>query len=95
VADFEQRRLDYHRSLQEAFFQRFRIAGTVTHVIRRGESLWVLARRKYRVPIWLMRQYNPDLNFDAVDIGANVIVPQLEPLDVEVPVTKTTTAKVD
>jgi hypothetical protein len=42
-----------------------------------------------------MRQYNPDLNFDAVDIGANVIVPQLEPLDVEVPVTKTTTAKVD
>lgn len=94
VADFEQRRLDYHRSLQEAFFQRFRIAGTVTHVIRQGESLWVLARRKYRVPIWLLRQYNPDLNFDAVDIGANVIVPQLEPLDVEVPVTKTTTARV-
>lgn len=93
VADFEHRRLDYHRSLQESFFKRFRIAGTSTHVIRQGESLWILARRKYEIPIWLLRQYNPDLNFNAVDIGANVTVPQLEPLDDDSPVTKTTTAK--
>jgi membrane-bound lytic murein transglycosylase D len=93
VADFEHRRLDYHRSLQESFFKRFRIAGTSTHVIRQGESLWILARRKYEIPIWLLRQYNPDLNFNAVDVGANLTVPQLEPLDDDSPVTKTTTAK--
>jgi len=93
VTDFEQRRLAYHRALQEAFFKRFRIAGTSTHVIRRGESLWILARRNYDIPIWLLRQYNPDLNFDSVDVGANVTVPQVEPMDGESPLTTTTTAR--
>jgi membrane-bound lytic murein transglycosylase D len=79
--------------LQESFFKRYRIAGTSTHVVRQGESLWILARRKYEIPIWLLRQYNPDVNFDAVDIGLNVTVPQVEPLDEESPVAKTTTAK--
>jgi len=92
VSDFEHHRLAYHRSLQESFFKRFRIAGTNTHVIRQGESLWTLARRRYDIPIWLLRQYNPDLKFDAVDIGANVTVPQVEPLDDASPLTKTTTA---
>jgi membrane-bound lytic murein transglycosylase D len=93
ATDFEHRRLAYHRALQESFFKRFRIAGTSIHVVQQGESLWILARRKYEIPIWLLRQYNPDLNFDAVDIGANVTVPQLEPMDDDAPVTKTTTAK--
>ena len=93
ASDFEHRRIAYHRSLQESFFKRYRIAGTSTHVVRQGESLWILARRKYEIPIWLLRQYNPDVNFDAVDIGLNVTVPQVEPLDEESPVAKTTTAK--
>ena len=93
VSGFEQRRLAYHRSLQESFFKRYRIAGTNTHVIAQGESLWVLARRKYGIPIWLLRQYNPDMDFDTVDIGVTVTVPKLEPLGDESPVANTTTAK--
>ncbi len=91
--DFEQRRIAHHRALQESFFKRNRIAGTSTHVIRRGESLWILARRQYDIPIWLLRQYNPDMNFDAVAIGVNVTVPQVESLDEASPVANTTTAK--
>ena len=33
------------------------------HVLRRGETLWELATQRYRVPVWLLRQYNPDLDF--------------------------------
>lgn len=93
ATDFEQRRVAHHRGIQEAFFKRNRIAGTSTHVIRGGESLWILARRQYDIPIWLLRQYNPDMNFDAVGIGVNVTVPQVEPLDEAPPVANTTTAK--
>jgi membrane-bound lytic murein transglycosylase D len=93
AAEFEHRRIAYHQALQESFFKRFRIAGTSDHVIRYGESLWVLARRKYDVPIWLLRQYNPDLDFDSVDIGVSVTVPLLEPLDEETPGSRTTTAR--
>jgi membrane-bound lytic murein transglycosylase D len=93
ATDFEHRRLDYHRSLQASFFQRSRIAGTSTHVIRQGESLWILARRTYDIPIWLLRQYNPDLDFDAVAIGVTVTVPRVESLGEEPVVARTTTAK--
>ena len=93
ASDFEHRRVAYHRSLQESFFKSNRIAGTSTHVIRQGESLWILARRTYEIPIWLLRQYNPDLDFDAIDIGATVTVPRVERLDEEPPVARTTTAK--
>ena len=95
ATDFEHRRLAYHRGLQEAFFKRYRIAGTATHVIRRGDSLWILARREYGVPIWLLRQYNPDMDFDAVDVGATITIPRLEPLDEESPEAATTTALAD
>ena len=93
ATDFEHRRLGYHRALQETFFKRNRIAGTSSHVIRRGESLWLLARRTYEIPIWLLRQYNPDLAFDAVAIGVTVTVPQVESLSEEPTVARTTTAK--
>jgi membrane-bound lytic murein transglycosylase D len=95
VSDFEHRRIAYHRGLQESFFKRFRIAGTSTHVVRRGDSLWILARRDYEIPLWLLRQYNPDLNLNAVGVGATVTIPRLEPLDDGGSVAQTTTAQVD
>jgi membrane-bound lytic murein transglycosylase D len=77
--EFEAKRLEYHRDLQEDFFERFEIAGTRIHVMRRGDSLWSLAERKYRVPIWLLRQYNPDLGFEGLPAGTRVTIPQIEP----------------
>ncbi len=75
---FESRRLAYHKELQETFFERNRIVGVCQHVIRRGESLWVLAQQTYGVPMWLLRQYNPDLEPDAVMPGLRLQVPRVE-----------------
>ena len=66
---FEARRAEYHRALQEAFFTQFRIKGTSDHVIKRGESVWVLAQQRYNIPIWLLRQYNPDLDLGSLQPG--------------------------
>ncbi len=75
---FENRRLEHHRTLQGKFFARFEIEGTTTHVTRRGDSLWTLAERKYQVPTWLLRQYNPDLDFGALQAGTRITVPRLK-----------------
>ncbi len=75
---FSSRRLDHHRELQERFFARYRIAGTNEHVVRSGESVWVLAERRYKVPVWLLRQYNPDMDLAVVKPGARVVIPVLE-----------------
>ncbi len=77
-AVFEERRQAYHRSIQEEFFESFQIVGVCQHVIRRGESLWVLARRTYGVPMWLLRQYNPDLELDVVVPGVRLQIPRVE-----------------
>jgi membrane-bound lytic murein transglycosylase D len=79
-AIFEQRRTAYHRELQEAFFSRYRIEDVEAHVVRSGDSLYELALRRYSVPVWLLRQYNPDLDLDRVQPGTVVNFPRLKPL---------------
>ncbi len=76
---FEQRRLAYHQAIQDDFFSAYAVTGTTTHVLQRGDTLWYLAERKFRVPVWLLRQYNPDLDFGSLQPGAHMVVPELEP----------------
>jgi len=76
--EFELQRKEYHRILQEEFFNQFEIAGSEKHVIRRGESIWRLAKGKYNIPIWLLRQYNPDLSISNIKPGTEVTFPQIE-----------------
>lgn len=74
---FEQRRRAYHRTLQSDFFMQYRIVGTSVHRVRRGDSVWLLAQKEYKVPVWLLRQYNPDLDPALVQPGTELIFPQL------------------
>jgi membrane-bound lytic murein transglycosylase D len=78
AAAFEQRRRAYHQQLQSDFFAAFQIEEVDSHIIKPGESLWILAARTYKVPVWLLRQYNPDLNLDRVQPGAVVKFPRLK-----------------
>ena len=76
---FVQRRLAYHNSLQAEYFNAFEVVGTRMHLLRDGESLWYLAEQKYEVPIWLIRQYNPDLDFGSLQAGTRMVIPQVDP----------------
>jgi peptidoglycan lytic transglycosylase D len=80
-AAFELRRMTYQRQRQEAFFHQYQIAEVFEHAVAPGESLWILALRKYRVPVWLLRQYNPDLDLDQVQPGTVVKFPRLKPVE--------------
>jgi membrane-bound lytic murein transglycosylase D len=73
--EFERRRLEYHRTLQDEFFSAFEVTGTEQHVLKRGETLWYLAERRFQIPIWLLRQYNPELDFGALPVGVQMVVP--------------------
>ena len=75
---FEQRRRAYHQQIQSDFFAAYQIEEIESHVMRPGESLWILAARRYNVPVWLLRQYNPDLDLDRIPAGAVVRFPRLK-----------------
>jgi membrane-bound lytic murein transglycosylase D len=74
---FEARRIAYHRSQQDSYFRQHVISGVTEHIIKSGESIWVLALRKYDVPIWLFRQYNPGVDLHKVRPGTKVQIPLL------------------
>lgn len=74
---FEKRRVEFQKKLQGEFFTKYRIDSTSQYKIRRGESVWVLALRKFKVPMWLLRQHNPDVNFNLIQPGTQITVPSL------------------
>jgi membrane-bound lytic murein transglycosylase D len=80
---FAAARRDYHRHLQEDFFAGHRIAGTENYSVKRGESLWVIAQQHANLPIWLVAQYNPDVDFGDVRPGTVVTLPQVVPINRE------------
>ncbi|HLT89648.1 MAG TPA: LysM peptidoglycan-binding domain-containing protein [Woeseiaceae bacterium] len=75
---FENRRSAYHKAQQDAFFREYTIAGMREHVVQAGESVWILSLERYRVPVWLFRQYNPELDLHRVRLGTQLNFPVLE-----------------
>ncbi len=74
---FEQRRREYHQRLQTEYFAAHRITGSVTYVARRGDSLWSVTQRG-SLPVWLLQQYNPDVDFDDLRPGTQIVLPRVE-----------------
>jgi membrane-bound lytic murein transglycosylase D len=77
---FEQVRRDYHARLQAEFFVQHRIAGTEVYIVRRGDSLWTMTQKFSNLPIWLLRQYNPDTDLSDLRAGTQVVMPKVEVL---------------
>jgi membrane-bound lytic murein transglycosylase D len=75
---FEQLRRDYHAKLQGEYFAQHRIAGTEVYIVRRGDSLWTMTQRFSNLPIWLLRQYNPDTDLSDLRPGTQVVMPRVE-----------------
>jgi membrane-bound lytic murein transglycosylase D len=78
AAQFEAVRRDYHQKLQESFFATHRISGTENYVVKKGESLWIIAQQHADLPVWLVAEYNPDVDFGDVRPGATVALPRVE-----------------
>jgi membrane-bound lytic murein transglycosylase D len=75
---FEQVRRDYHAKLQGEFFAQHRISGTEVYIVRRGDSLWTMTQKFSNLPIWLLRQYNPDTDLSDLRPGTQVTMPKVE-----------------
>jgi membrane-bound lytic murein transglycosylase D len=81
AAQFETARRDYHRQLQESFFATHRISGTENYVVKKGESLWIIAQQHSDLPVWLVAEYNPDVDFGEVRPGATIALPRVEAIN--------------
>lgn len=76
---FVRQRIAYHRTLEASYFAGHHIEGTELYLTRSGDSLWTLTRRFPMLPSWLLRQYNPDVDFFAtLHPGTRLVIPRIE-----------------
>ena len=80
---FTAARREYHHGLQEQYFAAHRIAGTENYSIKRGDSLWVIAAQHSDLPVWLVAQYNPDVDFNDMRPGTVITLPRVAPINRE------------
>jgi membrane-bound lytic murein transglycosylase D len=78
--EFEQKRREYHQTLQASYFASHRIVGTEVYIARRGDSMWTITQRFAELPIWLIQQYNPDLDLADLHPGTQIVMPRVEPV---------------
>ena len=78
IADFEINRRDYHANLQRDFFDTHQIKGSEEYQIKLNDNIDRIAKKTYSAPLWLVRQYNPDLDFYRVRVGQKISFPLLE-----------------
>jgi membrane-bound lytic murein transglycosylase D len=81
AAQFEATRREYHRQQQEAFFAAHRISRMESYVVKRGESLWMIAQQHPDLPVWLVAEYNPDVDFSDVRPGTTIALPRVEAIN--------------
>ena len=75
--EFTAARREYHKHLQDEFFASHKIAATETYSVKRGDSLWTIAQQHGELPVWLISQYNPDVNLGDLHPGTSVTLPQI------------------
>lgn len=80
IGEFELARREYHAGLQQEFFSDFHIQGVINHRVAANENISTLAGDRYSTPIWLLRQYNPGLDMNRLQIGQEIVFPRLQPV---------------
>ncbi len=74
---FEEKRIAYHRALQSQFFEHFRVTGSKIYAFQPGDSGVNIADR-FKVPLWLLRRFNPDILRPRHKVGEKVVLPLIE-----------------
>ncbi|MFO7713187.1 transglycosylase SLT domain-containing protein [Desulfosarcina sp.] len=80
AADFEARRYEFHKRLQEDFFAAYRIGELQRYRVQPGDSYWTLCREKFDLPLWLLRHYNADVDLAELRIHQPLTIPAIESL---------------
>ena len=75
---FEQERLEFHRKIQEDFFNDFRIENVEIYRVKNGDNIWTLTNEQFRMPIWLVKKYNPNVDFNDLRWSQKLAIPVLE-----------------
>jgi membrane-bound lytic murein transglycosylase D len=73
--DFEGKRFEYHKEMEEDFFASYRVESLKIYRIGDGDNIWKLCLEAFDVPFWLIVKYNPALDFTSLRPSQELFVP--------------------
>lgn len=76
--EFHRRRVEYHQGIEEDFYRNFSVEGERTYKIQRGDNIWVICKRKFELPYWLVQKHNPGKDLLQLVAGDEIILPIVE-----------------
>jgi membrane-bound lytic murein transglycosylase D len=77
---FEERRQEYHKAIQEDFFNNYKIDKLLVRNMAKGETAWEICNEIYSIPFWLLASYNPGKNINSIPVGEPMVVPIISPV---------------
>ncbi len=78
--EFEEKRYEYHKEMTEDFFASYRVEKVEVYSIKRGDNIWTLSRDEFGVPLWLIRRFNSDIDFNALVPQQKLKIPIIQKL---------------
>jgi len=73
--EFEGKRQEYHKAIQEDFFENYQVEKVMTRKLESGETLWEICNNDYSIPFWLLSNYNPDKDINKISVGESINIP--------------------
>ena len=78
---FEEKRQEYHKAIQEDFFNNYEISKLAIRSVAKGETLWEICNELYTIPLWLLSSYNIDKNIRSLSVGEPIVIRVITPKD--------------
>ena len=79
--NFEEKRQEYHKGIQEDFFNNYEISKLAIRSVEKGETLWEICNEIYTIPLWLLSSYNADKDINSLSVGEPIVIPVIIPKD--------------
>jgi len=81
--DFEEKRYEYHKEMEEDFFSVYRIEGETVYTVNKGDNIWRLCQETFELPFWLIQKFNTARDFSRLQPGDTVRIPIVKKMNGE------------
>jgi membrane-bound lytic murein transglycosylase D len=75
---FEETRFEYHKKIQEDFFSFYEIESLQQYHLQKGDNVWTLCNDTFEVPVWLLKKYNPKVDFSDLRCTQKLYIPVIK-----------------
>ena len=77
---FEEKRQEYHKAIQEDFFNNYEIRNLTKRNVEKGDTLWEICHGiKNTIPLWLLSSYNSEKDMRSLIVGESIVIPVISP----------------